>query len=52
MGQGDKPGAAGSLAAASKELDTVMQQMGDAKSLLAELDALNKASIGVGDCNS
>ena len=52
MGQGQKPGAAQSLADASKELDKLMQQMGDAKTLMAELDALNKASMGIGECNS
>ena len=51
MGQGQKPGAAQSLADASKELDKLMQQMGDAKSLMAELDALNKASLAIGDCD-
>ncbi len=52
MGQGQKPGAAQSLADASKELDKLMQQMGDAKSLMAELNALNKASMGIGECNN
>jgi hypothetical protein len=50
MQQGQKPGAAQSLADASKELDRLMQQMGDAKSLMAEMDALNQASMSVGTC--
>jgi hypothetical protein len=52
MQAGEKPGAAQSLADASKELDKLMQQMGDSKSLMAELDALNHASMCVGTCNS
>ena len=52
MAQGQKPGAAQSLDSASKELDRLMQQMGDAKSLMAELDELNKAEMGVGECNN
>ena len=50
MGQGQKPGAAQSLADASAELEKLMQQMNDAQSLEAELDALNKASMCVGTC--
>jgi hypothetical protein len=49
--QGQKPGAAQSLAAASKELDNLMQQMGDSKALMAELAALDQASMSVGTCN-
>jgi hypothetical protein len=52
MQQGQKPGAAQSLAEASKELDRLMQQMNDAQALQAELDALNKASMCVGTCQS
>src|SRR5262249_13464319 len=52
MKSGEKSGAAQSLADASKELDKLMQQMGDAKSLMAELDALKHASMSVGSCNS
>jgi hypothetical protein len=52
MQQGQKPQAAESLAAASKELDKLMQEMGDAQSLSAELDALNKAQLSVGTCQS
>lgn len=52
MQASDKPGASQSLAAASKELEKLMQQMGDAQELQAELDALNQASacIGTGRC--
>jgi len=46
----DKPGAAQSLAAASKELDKLMQQMGDVQELEATLDALNQASMCIGTC--
>jgi predicted nucleic acid-binding Zn-ribbon protein len=48
----DKSGAAQSLAAAAKELEDLMQQMGDAQELSATLDALNQASmcIGSGKC--
>lgn len=50
MGSGDKPGAAQSLAAAAKKLDELMQGMGDAQELMATLDAMNKASMCVGNC--
>jgi uncharacterized protein with von Willebrand factor type A (vWA) domain len=50
MQAGQKPGASQSLAAASKELDRLMQQMNDAQAMSAELDALNKASMCVGSC--
>jgi DNA-binding transcriptional regulator YhcF (GntR family) len=48
----NKPGAAQSLAAAAKELEKLMEQMGDAQELQASLDALNQASmcIGTGQC--
>lgn len=47
--QGKNPqGAAQSLANASKELDKLMQQMGDAKDLQQTLQALNEASQCVG----
>ncbi len=41
----DKAGAAQSLAAASKELQKLMQQMGDAQELADTLDAMNQASM-------
>ncbi|MDB6065692.1 MAG: hypothetical protein JWR26_1900 [Pedosphaera sp.] len=50
MQAGQKPGAADSLADASKELEKLMQQMNDAQAMMAELDALNKASMCVGTC--
>ena len=50
MGKGDKPGASQSLAAAAKELQKLMQQMGDAQQMMAELETLNKASQCVGSC--
>jgi hypothetical protein len=48
----DKPGAAQALAAASKELDNLMQQLGDAQELQASLDALNQAEFCIGNCQS
>ena len=50
MQQGQKPGAAQSLADAKDELDKLLQQMNDANALMAELSALNKASMCVGTC--
>jgi hypothetical protein len=57
MQAGNKSNAADSLANASKELDKLMQQMGDAQSLQAELEAMNQASMAIssgqcwGQCN-
>ena len=48
MKAGDKPAAADSLASASKELDKLMQQMGDAQQAQATLDALKEASLAIG----
>ncbi|HLH53144.1 MAG TPA: hypothetical protein VKY92_05960 [Verrucomicrobiae bacterium] len=45
----DKAGAAQSLADASKELEKLMQQLGDAQELSATLDALNQASMCIGN---
>lgn len=45
MKAGSKEGAAESLAAAAKELEGLMQQMGDAESLMAELEMLKEASM-------
>jgi hypothetical protein len=50
MQAGDKPGASQSLADAAKELDKLMQQMGDAQALMAEMEALKQASMCVGTC--
>jgi len=44
----NNPAAAQSLAEAAKELGKLAQQMGDAQSLQAELEALNQASAMVG----
>ncbi len=49
MQQSDKPGAAKSLADASAELKRLMDQLGDAQSLMATLDALQKAQMCVGN---
>jgi hypothetical protein len=47
--QGNNPsGAANSLAQASKELQSLMQQLADAQQLQSELDALNEASQSIG----
>ena len=48
MQAGDKPGAAQSLQSAAKELGDLMQQMGDAQTLMASLDSLNQASMCIG----
>src|SRR6266513_1674951 len=45
----DKPGAAQSLADASDELKRLLDQLGDAQSLMASLDALQKAQMCVGN---
>jgi uncharacterized protein YoxC len=52
LGAGDKPGASRSLADAAKELERLAQQMGEAQSLAAELQALNEvaAAIASGQC--
>ena len=50
MQSGDKPGAAQSLADASDELKRLLDQLGDAQSLMASLDALQKAQMCVGNC--
>jgi hypothetical protein len=44
---GDKAGASQSLAEAAKELARLSQQMGDAQTLMAELDTLNQASMSL-----
>jgi hypothetical protein len=48
MQAGDKAGAAKSLADAEKELAELMKQLGDAETLMAELNALSQASMCVG----
>jgi hypothetical protein len=52
MQGGDKPGAAQSLADASAELKRLLDQLGDAQSMMASLDALQKAQMCVGNCMS
>lgn len=52
MKQGQKGAASQSLAQASKELEDLMKQMSDANEMAAELQALNKASMCVGNCQS
>ena len=49
---GDKPNAAQSLASAAKELEKLMQQMGDAQEVAATLENLNQAAmcVGSGQC--
>ena len=48
MQQGQKPGAAQSLAAAGEELQRLLDQMADAQALAATLDALQKAQLCIG----
>src|SRR6267154_617733 len=50
MQNGDKPAAAQSLADASDELKRLLEQLGDAQSLMASMDALQKAQMCVGNC--
>src|SRR5256885_6021569 len=50
MQNSDKPGAAKSLADASDELKRLLDQLGDAQSLMASLDALQKAQMCIGNC--
>ena len=45
----DKPGAARSLADASDELKRLLDQLGDAQSLMASLDSLQKAQMCIGN---
>ena len=47
MQKGQKPDAAQNLAAAAKELDKLLQQMSDAESLQAALDALDQAQLAI-----
>lgn len=50
MQGGQKTEAAESLAKAAKELDDMMQQLADASSLMATLEALQRAQMCVGNC--
>ncbi|MBI4661817.1 MAG: hypothetical protein HY735_23600 [Verrucomicrobia bacterium] len=49
MQQGQKPAAAQSLADAARELENLLQQLQDAKSLMASLDALQRAQRYIGN---
>src|SRR5437773_4016738 len=46
----DKPGAAQSQADASDEVKRLLDQLGDAQSMMAMMDALQKAQMCVGNC--
>src|SRR5207253_636558 len=48
--QGEKREAAQSLADAAKELEKLLQQLGDAQSLMASLEALQRAQMCIGNC--
>jgi hypothetical protein len=50
MQQGKQPDAAKSLAAAAKELENLMQQLGDAQQVQATLDAMQQAEMCIGTC--
>jgi hypothetical protein len=50
MQKSDKAGASQSLANAAKELEKLMQQMGDGQAIMAELDALSRAQMCIGTC--
>jgi hypothetical protein len=50
MKAGDKQEGAKSLAEASKELEKLMQNMGDAKELMATLENMKQATMCVGNC--
>ena len=50
MQQGQKSGAAQSLADAAKELEKLLEQLGDAQSLMASLEALQRAQMCIGNC--
>jgi bisphosphoglycerate-dependent phosphoglycerate mutase len=52
MKSGQQAPASQSLADAAKELQKLAQQMGDAQTLMAELENLDKASQCVGQCKS
>jgi len=52
MQQSKQAGAAQSLAAASKELEKLMQQLGDAQQVQATLDAMKQAEMCIGSCQS
>jgi hypothetical protein len=49
LNAGEKPAAAQSLAQAAKELEKLMQQLGDSQAIMASLEALQKAQMCVGN---
>jgi chemotaxis protein histidine kinase CheA len=49
MQRGEKPNAAQSLAQAAKELENLMQQLAEGQSIMASLDALQKAQMCIGN---
>jgi hypothetical protein len=49
---GDRPGSAQNLADAQKELQKLLDQMGDAQSLQATLDALARAQAALSQCKN
>jgi hypothetical protein len=49
MQGGEKSSAAESLAAAAKELENLLQQLDDAKSMMASLEALQRAQMAIGN---
>ncbi len=49
MQGGQKPAAAQSLADAAKELEGLLQQLNDAKSMMASLEALQRAQMAIGN---
>lgn len=50
--QNDKSGAGQSLAAAQKELEELLKDMGDMQALMASLEGLRIAQMAVGNCQS
>jgi len=52
MQQSQKPGAAENLAQAAKELEKLAQQMSDAQSLQASLEALERAEMSISMCKN
>jgi hypothetical protein len=50
MQKGNQQDAAKDLAAAAKELESLMQQLGDAQQVQASLDAMEKAQMCIGTC--
>lgn len=51
-GKDGQKAASASLSEAANELQRLMEQMGDAESLMAQLEALNRAQMAVGQCKN